>query len=143
VKREFDWIRNSVKKIFRIWIVLSIIAVIMLGFSNIAYKIWVGPDIHVPIKLSIVMCIFIIISNWNNIFVYFINGTGKIRIQFYSSIFVAVINIPLSIYFAKNLQFGSTGIMLATCLCVALGSILAPIQFKKLINLKASGIWDK
>ncbi len=143
VRREFDWIRNSIKKIFRIWIVLSIIAIIMLGFSNIAYKIWIGPDIHVPITLSIIMCIFIIISNWNNIFIYFINGTGKIRIQFYSSVFIALINVPLSIYFAKGLRFGSAGIMLATCLCVALGSILAPIQFKKLINMKASGIWDK
>jgi O-antigen/teichoic acid export membrane protein len=143
VKKEFDWIRNSIRKIVKLWILLSVITVIMLGFSNIAYKIWVGPDIHVPFMLSIVMCIFIIISNWNNIFVYFINGTGKIRIQFYSSIFVALINIPISIYFAKYLKFGSTGIMLATCLCVAIGSILAPIQYKKLINLKASGIWDK
>ncbi len=143
VKGEFEWIKNSIKKIFRIWIILSIITVLMFGFSNIVYRLWVGSEIHVPITLSLVMCIFIIISNWNNIFVYFINGTGKIRIQFYSSIFVALINIPLSIYFAKYLKFGSPGIMLATCICVAVGSILAPIQYKKLINVKATGIWDK
>ncbi|MGA7722862.1 MAG: MATE family efflux transporter [Ignavibacteriaceae bacterium] len=143
VKGEFEWIKNSIKKIFRIWIILSIITVLMLGFSNIVYRLWVGSEIHVPITLSIVMCIFIIISNWNNIFVYFINGTGKIRIQFYSSIFVALINIPLSIYFAKYLKFGSPGIMLATCICVAVGSILAPIQYNKLINVKATGIWNK
>jgi len=143
VKKDFDWIKKSINKVFRIWMVLSIVAIIMLIFSNIAYRLWVGTEIHVPIGLSIVMCVFVIISNWNNLFIYFINGTGKIRLQFYSSISVAVVNIPLSIYFAKNLHFGSTGIMMATCLCVAIGSIVSPIQFKKLINSKAAGIWNK
>jgi O-antigen/teichoic acid export membrane protein len=143
VKKDFDWIKSSINKIYRIWVILSIIAIIMLIFSNFAYRIWVGTEIHIPVGLSVVMCVFVIISNWNNLFIYFINGTGKIRLQFYTSIFVAVINIPLSIYFAKYLNFGSTGIMMATCFCAALGSIVSPIQFKKLIGMKASGIWNK
>lgn len=143
IKEDFQWIRNSVTKILKIWLLLSLGVVLMVIFSGTIYEIWVGDQIYIPFRLSLVMGVFVIFSNWNNIFAYFINGTGKIRLQLYNSIFVAVINIPLSVYFAKNLGFGITGVMIATCLCVAVGSIWAPIQYSKIINKKAMGIWAK
>lgn len=143
IKKDFVWIKSSTKKILRIWFLLSALAVIMVVISGPVYRIWVGPDIKVPLSLSIVMGIFVIMANWNNIFIYFINGSGKIRIQFINSIFVMIINIPLSIYFAINLNFGITGVMLATCVCVASAAVWAPIQYKKIVGLKATGIWAK
>lgn len=143
LKDDYAWIKSSVSKILKFWLVLSLIAILMVIFSGTIYTIWVGSGIYIPLKLSIMMGLFAILSNWNNIFIYFINGMGKIRIQFYSSILVAVINIPLSIYFAKNLNWGITGVMAATCICVAAGSIWAPVQYSKIINKKAYGIWFK
>jgi O-antigen/teichoic acid export membrane protein len=143
VKGEFEWIKNSVNKIMKLWIVLSLGVIVMVVFSSTIYHIWVGSEIYIPLELSIMMGLFAILSNWNNIFAYFINGIGKIQIQFYNSIFVAIINIPLSIYFARGLNWGITGVMAATCVCVAIGSIWAPIQYIKIINKKAYGIWFK
>lgn len=143
VKGDFQWIRNSMNKILKIWVLLSLGVVFMVILSDAIYRIWVGGQILIPFNLSIVMGIFVILLNWNNLFAYFINGTGKIRLQLVYSIFIAIINIPLSVYFAKNLDFGVTGVMMATCVCVALGSIWVPIQYSKIINNKASGIWAK
>lgn len=143
MKNDFQWIKNSMRKIVKIWVFLSFGVVIMVLLSGTIYKIWIGNQVYIPFDLSVVMGVFVVLSNWNNVFVYFINGTGKIRLQFYYSIIIAVINIPLSIYFAKNLGIGITGVMAATCVCIVIGSVWAPMQYSKIINKKATGVWAK
>jgi O-antigen/teichoic acid export membrane protein len=143
VKQEFDWIKNSVRKLIYIWAVLSVIAIVMVIASDFIYKIWVGPQVKVPFMLSVASGIFVIIANWNNIFGYFINGVGKVRIQLYYSIIIAFLNIPLSIFLAKNAGLGITGVMVSTNVCLIFASIWAPIQYRKLISGTATGIWNK
>jgi Na+-driven multidrug efflux pump len=115
----------------------------MVIASDFIYKIWVGPQVKVPFILSVASGIFVIIANWNNIFSYFINGVGKVRLQLYYAIFVAVLNIPLSVFLAKYVGLGITGVMIATNICLIFASFLFPFQYYKLINNKAKGIWNK
>ena len=93
--------------------------------------------------LSVFMGLFAIISTWNNIFAYFINGVGKIKLQMYYGIIAMLINIPISIFFAKNLGMGSAGVILGTCVSLLFGFIFGPIQCWRIINNKAKGIWLK
>lgn len=143
VKREYDWIKSMMRKLIIIWAGLSTIVVLMIVFSDIAYALWVGGEIEVPFLLSLFTGIFVITANWNNIFVYFLNGVGKIRLQFYNAIITAIINIPLSILFAKYMNMGISGVMLSTIICIIIGSVWAPVQYLKIINNKATGIWNK
>ncbi|MBI2419879.1 MAG: polysaccharide biosynthesis C-terminal domain-containing protein, partial [Ignavibacteriales bacterium] len=83
------------------------------------------------------------IANWNNIFGYFINGVGKIRLQFYSAIFILIVNIPLSVILVKIPSLGIAGIVIANCLVLFISSIWAPLQYYKIINGTAKGIWNK
>ena len=89
------------------------------------------------------MGFFAIINTWNNIFVYFINGVGKIKLQMYYGIIAMIINIPISIFFAKNLEMGNAGVILGTCFSMLFGFIFGPIQYWKIINNNAKGIWLK
>jgi O-antigen/teichoic acid export membrane protein len=143
VKKEFDWIKNSVRKLVYIWMGLSLIAIVMIIASDFVYEIWVGPQVQVPFMLSVSCGIFVIIANWNNIFGYFINGVGKVRLQLYYSIIIAFLNIPLSIFLAKNIGLGVTGVMVSTNICLIFASVWAPIQYRKLISGTAKGIWNK
>jgi O-antigen/teichoic acid export membrane protein len=143
LKDDFEWIKNAVNKILKIWTLLSVVVIIMIFAADWVYDIWLNSKIKVPLLLTILMGLFAVMSNWNNMFAYFLNGVGKIRLQLYSSIFVAIINIPLSIYFAKNLNMGISGVIAATCVCVGIGSIWTPIQYSKIVNKKATGIWLK
>lgn len=143
VKQEYDWIKGMIKKLIFIWAGLSVIVVLMIVFSDLAYALWVGKDIEVPFLLSLLTGIFVITANWNNIFVYFLNGVGKIRLQFYNAIITAILNIPLSIFFAKYMDMGISGVMLSTIICIIFGSVWAPVQYWKIINNKATGIWNK
>jgi O-antigen/teichoic acid export membrane protein len=140
-RNDMAWIRNSVKKLVIVWGVFVIASVLMLSVSQLAYRFWVGETIQIPFGVSLALCIFVTLTNWSSIFATFLNGTGKIRLQLYSAVTVSLINIPLSIYLTGI--YGLPGVILASICCVSIGSIWAPIQYYKLINNTATGIWAK
>jgi O-antigen/teichoic acid export membrane protein len=143
VKQEFDWIKKINRKLVQVWFLFVLGLLMMLIGANAFYKIWVGPQIKIPWILSLLMGLFMAISMWNNIYAYFLNGVGKIQLQLYSAIFVGILNIPLSILFAKYLNIGISGVILATIVCLSPAAIWSPLQYHKIINQKARGIWNK
>jgi O-antigen/teichoic acid export membrane protein len=146
-KQDFQWIRKTNKDLIKVWFFIVLAVIILLSISGFFYRIWIeelsGEKIHIPFRLSLFMGLFILISTWNNIYSNFINGTGKIRLQLYTSVIVAAINIPISIFLAKNMGLGSSGVILGTCICLFSGTILGPVQYHKIINKKDKGIWGK
>lgn len=127
-KGDFNWIRNSLKKMNILMIPIIISVLLLIIFAKGIIKIWVGPQIKVPDLLVILMGIFIIVSSWNNIYGYFINGVGKIKPQMYLAVFGGLINIPLSVYFAKYLGLGNSGVILGTIVTLLFSSIVIPVQ---------------
>ena len=142
-KKDYNWIRKSVKNIQKIWMLIPIALGVMIILSNPFYKFWVGDKVEIPMILSISMSIFVALITFNMIYSNFINGVGKIQVQLITSIISMVINIPLSIFFAKYLGWGTSGVILATCFSLLYSVILRPIQYFKLINNTAKGIWNK
>jgi len=142
-KRDYQWIRNSIKSLIKIWAAFLLLAIIMLIFSNIIYRFWVGSSIKVPISVSIVCALYGAITTWSNIFFNVINGTAKIVLQLCLTLIVMIVNIPLAIFLAKYLNIGISGVLLATCIDSLLFVVIIPIQYKKIINDTAKGIWNK
>lgn len=142
-KQDYDWIKRITKKITLLW-GLSVFGVVgMLLFANKFYKIWVGNQIEIPFILSVSMACWVLISSWTSIFGNFLSGVGKIRLSLYHSFAMIIINIPLSIFLAKYLNLGSTGVIIGTCLCVLPQVFMHPIQYKKIISNTAKGLWNK
>ncbi len=139
---DISWVRKSMKKLIKIWLLMFSCTIFMVLFANTFYRLWVGSKIEIPFVLSALMGLYVIIVTWNSIFAQFINGVGKIRLQVYYGVFGAIINIPLSVFMAKNLNLGSSGVILATCISLLGGTVLGPIQCKRIINNKAKGIWN-
>ncbi|NND33197.1 MAG: oligosaccharide flippase family protein, partial [Saprospiraceae bacterium] len=90
---DTTWILRSNKKLKLIWLGLLLAGLLMLALSSWFYKLWV-PDIPVPFFLSASMCLYVLALSWGNIFVMFINGVGKVKLQVIISLVGAVINIP-------------------------------------------------
>jgi O-antigen/teichoic acid export membrane protein len=140
-RNDIAWIRNSIRKLIQVWALFCIIVVVMLVGADYAYMLWIGDAVQIPFMVSVMLAIFITLTNWSSIFATFLNGTGKIRLQLYSALFVSIINIPLSIYLVEI--YGLPGVILGSIVCVGIGSIWAPIQYYKLINNTATGLWAK
>lgn len=141
--KDFDWIRRVTKKVMKLWIIAIIVLVLMLVVSDKMYYLWIGDKVKVPFLLSVIMAFWVGINTGPSIYGNFLNGISKIRLSLYYSIFVAIINIPLSIFFASNLHLGVSGVILATALGAIPRVILQTIQYKKIMNGTAKGIWNK
>ena len=138
---DSKWIKNGIKKSVLIWGILSLGAIIMLVVSPIAYKIWIGDSVLIPFSLSLVMAIYVIIGNWNNIFAQMLAGVGKIRLSIINSIFNAIIFIPLGAYLSKSM--GVVGVCIAMTITILTSTFWQPIQSIKIIRNTAKGIWNK
>ena len=139
VKKDFTWIRKVIKKLVRIWLGVVVLVVIMVVASPLVYTLWIGDKVDIPFQLTLLMGLFVIITSWSSIFVQFINGVGKIRLQLYHAVLVGIINIPLSIWLAG--YFDARGVIMATIICQAIGAMWVPIQYYKIVNERARGIW--
>lgn len=142
-KRDFDWIKRITKKLKIFWLLLAFGVIGMLFFANTFYEIWIGTQIKIPFILSASMACWVLISSWTSLFGNFLSGVGKIRLSLYHSFAMIIINIPLSVFLAKYLNLGSTGVIIGTCICVLPQVFLHPIQYKKIITNTTKGIWGK
>ena len=142
-QNDMPWIKKITTKMLKFWLLIALGVIPMVLLSNFIYKLWIGDEIHISLSVTTFMALFALLSTFNQIFGNFINGIGKLKLAFYLTIITAVINIPLCIFFAKYLGLGSTGIILASCTSLLPDIIFIPIQYWKIINNKATGIWNK
>ena len=140
-RSDTNWIIKSIKSLFKIWSFLLMGIIFMLIVSQRFYSLWIGNAINIPILLSCFMALYAIIITFSSILSSFLNGVGMIKIQMYVGVVQMIINIPLSIYFAKYLHLGNAGVILGTCVTLLIGVIIYPIQYYKFINNTAKGIW--
>ena len=141
--KDYVWVRKSMNMLYKYWALSVIILVIMLCFANFIIELWVGNKILVSTNLSVAICCYVAISNWNGILASFLNGVGKIRLQIYSAVIVGLLNIPLAFFLVKFLGLGTYAIPAANFISLSLGAIVCFVQYRKIINNEAQGIWNK
>jgi O-antigen/teichoic acid export membrane protein len=135
------WIRQTVQKLLKFCVLMFVAGLVMLLCADFVYKLWVGNKIFVPFSLSFVLFVLTILNTYRSIFSFYFNGTGKIMLQLYLVVISGLLNIPLSIYLGK--MMGTTGVVLATTFLCAICAIAETLQYHKLINKRATGIWNK
>lgn len=143
VNDDYKWIKKSMNNLRRISLVAIFFIAMMVIFSPLVYKLWIGTSVNIPFSLTFYMGIFFALTIFYAPYTYFINGTGKVKLQMYSILITAFINIPLSIFLAKNLEMGVKGVIIATILCLIPHVIICPLQYLKIINKTATGVWNK
>ena len=143
VKNDIEWIKKTVKRLLMFWILLCVVGIIMLAVSSKFYILWIGDTVTIPFNLSLVLLIYFASFTFGGIFNMFINGVGKIKLQMYFSFLAVTFFISFAIIFIKYFGFGIEGLVIAMILSNFFGLIIAPIQYYKIINKKAKGIWDQ
>lgn len=140
-KNDFEWIRNSVKKIQKLWYFSIILAILLVFISTFFYDFWIGETVHVPLSLTISMAIYCIVFNLHSTFINVINGTGKIYIQTIHSIFAIIFYLPLAYVLTKYM--GVSGVINASSIILLPLVLMSYIQYKKITSGTANGIWNR
>lgn len=131
---QFEWINKTVKKLMYLWMGGSLCILGSIPIYQKASDIWLGTHLYYDKYLISFMAIYNVLMIYGGIISTVLNGIGELRGQTILAIIQAIINIPLSIYFAKNLGLKTAGICLGTICCMLLSNIVMTIiYFKKLV----------
>ncbi len=142
IRNEYIWIKSNMKKLFKIGIIFSLGLIIMLLFSNIAFRLWVGSSVKIPLELSIGFTLYNIFVLLFSPYTYFLNGVGKLKLGIYVAVFKVLLFLPIAIYFTT--LFGSVGLLITLFIVNMLPSMfINVIQYNKIIKGTAQGIWNK
>jgi O-antigen/teichoic acid export membrane protein len=140
VKKEYDWIKTTIKKINWVWMLTVLLTVVLIIVNKLFFRIWVGDKVIVPVSLILTLAISSIFATWSGTYGLFLNGIGKIRLQSYILGIQALVFFPLSYLFYK-LNFGLVSIVVAQIIINFSSAVLFTLQYKKVITLQAKGIW--
>lgn len=147
VKKDFTWITSTINILLKIWIGFFVVSILLYIFSDTFFNFWIGKEemktIIISNSLKISLIIYFLSTTFGGIFNMFINGIGKIQIQMWTRLSGAILFIPIAIILIKYFQFGIEGVIYAKIISNFFGPLVAPIQYYKIINAKATGIWNK
>jgi len=131
-KKDKQWIVSHIKKLVFLWLAISFFSMFMIVLAPQAYQLWIGKELKVPFLLSLMMCISVLLTCWNNIFAYFLNAIARIKLQMRILLIGSFINLPLSIVLAN--KYSSVGVITATCITLLPLAIALPIQYNGIIK---------
>ena len=143
VKKDILWIKKVIRKLLWVWGGISAGGLLMLFLSDKIYLLWVGESISIPFMLSFSVFIYFVVFSFNNIYVMFLNGIGKLKLQMYGSFFAPIVFIVVVVSMIKVLKFGVISVVIASTIVSLYGLIIFPMQFHKIINDEAYGIWNE
>lgn len=139
-RNDMEWIRKSLQKIRKFWIIIIFSSVLLFLTSAFIFRWWIGSSVTVPLTLSLALALYIIVYTWQAIHVSLLNGIGKIKLQLYLVVVSALLNIPLAIFLGRKI--GLAGVSLANTLLFIIMGIVFFAQVSKILNENAKGIWN-
>ncbi len=140
-KKDFEWMKSSVRRLEMVWILSVAVGIVMLAVSSVFFRIWIQDKVEVPVLLSIGVLVLTLSQILGNIYMYMINGIGTIRIQLVIYLLMAIIAWPLLSLSCRI--FGVAGIIIVPTLTYLFQAVLSKIQLGKLLNNRAEGWWCK
>ncbi len=135
ILKDYDWIKKVVRRLNMLMVFCVLFTVLLGLLSKKALDLWTSGKIATSNALIVTFVIYTILSVWNNIYAYLLNGINKIKVQMATSIFASILHIPMAFFFVRYLKMGSEGIVLSMAISLSLFAVAGPIQtyyiFKK------------
>lgn len=143
-KGDYQWIKNGIKKYNLLNIVVFVISLLMLIFSEYFYDLWLGEGtVNIDFRLSFWGFVFFNVSMFAGKYISFLNGISALRIQFWSCLISPVIYVVVVIIFLNYFDMGVYAIFVAAVIANYNAFILAPLQYYMIITKGKKGIWVK
>lgn len=138
---DYAWIRNSMSNIRKIVTLLIIAAILMTLVAPYIFLLWVGPEISISFVVNACMAVYFILIIVSTSYSYFLFGFGKLRLQI---IFTSAAMLCFPVFgYVLCQEIGILGVILSLIITQIPGTICNMMQYQKIINGKATGIWIK
>ena len=141
-KRDFEWIRRANRTLNRFVLLLFFIIVCMILLSRPVYSVWIGDNSDVPFSMTMIAGLYQFLLIYSMRYSYVLNGIGALRLQLIFTILAAAIYIPLATLVC-HLTHDINYLLLVMCVVHVPGLVVNIIQYHKIMNGTAKGIWIK
>ncbi len=140
-KQDYKWIRSVEKKLLKIYFLFCLLCLVLIIGHPLFFKLWIGNKLEIRTSVVCLMAVFILLQMFSNIYLSIINGIGKIRLQLYVTLLLALIYVPFSVY--GGYIGGVQGVILVAIVMISVNAVIYPIQYYKLMNMRnpVKGIW--
>jgi len=140
-KGDYEWMKNTRKKMTKIFYISALSAIAMVIISPLFYNIWVGEKAEVPFVMTAIVAIYVIVYCWMTLNGTLIVGMGKISLETILVLMGMFLHIPLSLMLSQLI--GAYGVLVSMSLITMIYAFVFHIQVDKLLNRTAKGIWAK
>lgn len=135
-RRDISWIKNTMRRINRISFCFTGVASIGIVLFRPVSRIWLGRDLNYGKGLILLVALYTIAQLFGNNYSSFLCGVGHIKASIIISVIGALLNIPLSVIFARHLSMRLNGIILGSLVVMLISTIVLPIVAHRWINAK-------
>lgn len=133
---DLKWMKNTMRKINRITLLLSAGVVVGIFLFEPFAAIWLRRRLVYGKDLILIVAIYMIAQMFANNYSSFLCGVGHIKIPTIISIIGAVMNIPLSVFFAQYINMRLAGIILGSFCVMFMSFIVLPIVSYRWLHVR-------
>lgn len=131
---DLNWIKNTMRRINLITLLLSAGVVVGIFLFEPFAAIWLGRRLDYGKGLIFLVAVYMIIQMFANNYSSFLCGVGHIKVSTIISLIGAVLNIPLSVFFAKYMHMRLAGIILGSFCVMFISFLVLPAVAHKWIR---------
>lgn len=141
-RNDMKWIITSGKRLNLCLLALYALIGIMVVISPWFYFVWVGSEVEIPLSLTVAMAAYTAVFITSIRYSTVLNGCGKLKLQLFMTVLAAAVFIPLCIVVVHYVQSLASLVIVMTAVNLP-GLIVNKIQYNKIIQNTAKGIWNK
>ena len=139
---DMAWIKRASRTLDRYMLLMVLVVALLIAISGPVFDLWIGHDVDIPFSMTVVVSAYMLTLLINMRYSWVLNGVGALNLQLCMTIFAAVIYIPLALG-VSALTHDINWLLVVMCLVNVPGLVVNFIQYYKIINGTAKGIWRK
>lgn len=133
-KNDVQWIKKSVLSLDKMLPLIGVLLLVGTIVFEPVSRIWLHKELAYEPGLVACMAAYYFLMIWGSIYATVLNGMGRVDLQLILGVTTAMLNIPLSIFFGKNCGLGTTGVCLATVLCMLISNSVITVNTHRYLN---------
>ena len=122
-RQDFAWIYRVGRQLNRLIGGILAMLIIMVLVSDVVYDIWIGDEVTIPHRLSIVTALYIFILCLSQRYSYILNGINELRIQLIFIVPATIVFLPLAWYVCRT--YGTVSSLVCAMCLVNLPGLIA------------------
>lgn len=136
------WIQRSMRGLQFIALGFVAFCLLLVFLTPFIYRVWLGESYEHDFYMDLSIASFTSLVILNTTYSYYLYGRSKILLQMIVTVFAALVNLPLSYFLSVHLNLGPKGIVMSTVLSMFPVLCLTYLQFRKVLEQKAKGLWN-